>query len=73
MLDKPSLLARFADIVGARHVIAEPTDMERYLVEDRGLYHGRALCVARWRPVRAMSFSMWIVWIASWRQMSISP
>jgi FAD/FMN-containing dehydrogenase len=47
MLDKPSLLSRFADIVGARHVIAEPTDMERYLVEDRGLYHGRALCVVR--------------------------
>jgi FAD/FMN-containing dehydrogenase len=47
MLDKPSLLSRFGEIVGARHVIAEPADMERYLVEDRGLYHGRALCVVR--------------------------
>jgi FAD/FMN-containing dehydrogenase len=47
MLDKPSLLSRFAEIVGARQVIAEPADMERYLVEERGLYHGRALCVVR--------------------------
>src|SRR5438270_901050 len=47
MLDKPSLLSRFGDIVGARHVVAEPADMEPYLVEDRGLYHGRALCVVR--------------------------
>src|SRR5438270_9497766 len=47
MLDTPSLLSRFGEIVGARHVVAEPADMERYLVEDRGLYHGRALCVVR--------------------------
>jgi FAD/FMN-containing dehydrogenase len=47
MLDRPSLLSRFGDIVGTRHVIAEPADMERYVVEDRGLYHGRALCVVR--------------------------
>jgi FAD/FMN-containing dehydrogenase len=47
MLDTPSLLSRFVEIVGARHVIAEPADMERYIVEDRGLYHGRALCVVR--------------------------
>ncbi len=47
MLDRPSLLSRFAEIVGARHVIGEPADMEAYLVEDRGLYHGRALCVLR--------------------------
>src|SRR3954453_15565420 len=47
MLDKPSLLSRFGEIVGARHVIADPADMEPYLVEDRGLYRGRALCVVR--------------------------
>src|SRR5438270_1862609 len=47
MLDTPSLLSRFGEIVGARHVVAEPADMEHYLVEDRGLYHGRALCVVR--------------------------
>jgi FAD/FMN-containing dehydrogenase len=47
MLDKPSLLSRFGALVGARHVIADPQDMERYLIEDRGLYHGRALCVVR--------------------------
>jgi FAD/FMN-containing dehydrogenase len=47
MLDRPSLLSRFGEIVGARHVVADPADMERYLVEDRGLFHGRALCVVR--------------------------
>ncbi|MBV8848712.1 MAG: FAD-binding oxidoreductase [Methylobacteriaceae bacterium] len=47
MLDKPSLLSRFGEIVGARNVIADPADMARYLVEDRGLFHGRALCVVR--------------------------
>jgi FAD/FMN-containing dehydrogenase len=47
MLDKPSLLSRFGALVGARHVIADPQEMERYLIEDRGLYHGRALCVVR--------------------------
>src|ERR1700760_371568 len=47
MLDRPSLLSRFAEIVGARNLIAELADMEAYLVEDRGLYHGRALCVVR--------------------------
>jgi FAD/FMN-containing dehydrogenase len=47
MLDNPSLLSRFAEIVGARQVITEPSDMERYLVEERGLYRGRALCVVR--------------------------
>jgi FAD/FMN-containing dehydrogenase len=47
MLDKTSFLARFGEIVGARYVTAEPADMQPYLVEDRGLYHGRAFCVVR--------------------------
>jgi FAD/FMN-containing dehydrogenase len=47
MLDKPALLSRFGEIVGARQVITDPADMERYLIEDRGLYHGRALGVVR--------------------------
>jgi FAD/FMN-containing dehydrogenase len=55
MLDKPSLMSRFAEIVGARNVIAEPSDMERYLIEDRGLYHGRALCVLRPANVEEVS------------------
>jgi FAD/FMN-containing dehydrogenase len=55
MLDKPSLLSRFGHIVGARHVVTEPADMERYLVEDRGLYHGRALCVVRPGKVEEVS------------------
>src|SRR4051812_20464669 len=47
MLDKTSFLSRFGEIVGARYVTAEPADMQPYLVEDRGLYHGRAFCVVR--------------------------
>ncbi|GAC1337593.1 MAG: FAD-binding oxidoreductase [Beijerinckiaceae bacterium] len=47
MLDKPSLLSKFGAIVGAGHVIADPHDMERYLVEERGLYHGRAAAIVR--------------------------
>jgi FAD/FMN-containing dehydrogenase len=55
MLDKPSLLSRFGEIVGTRHLIADPGDMERYLIEDRGLYRGRALCVARPGTVEEVS------------------
>src|SRR5947209_3758694 len=55
MLDRPSLLSRFGEIVGARHVLADPADMQRYLVEDRGLYHGRALCVVRPGSVEEVS------------------
>jgi FAD/FMN-containing dehydrogenase len=55
MLDRPSLLSRFGEIVGSRHVLAEPQDMHRYLVEDRGLYQGRALCVVRPGTVEEVS------------------
>ena len=34
-------------IVGAAHVIGEARDMEPFLVEQRGLYHGRARAVVR--------------------------
>ena len=41
------LLARFADIVGARYAITDPAAQEPYLVEQRDLYHGRTPMVLR--------------------------
>ncbi len=43
----PELLARFAAIVGERHAITDPLAQEAYLVEGRGLYHGRTPVVLR--------------------------
>jgi FAD/FMN-containing dehydrogenase len=43
----PSLLARFAAIVGARNAITEAADIAPYITEDRGLYHGRSPLVLR--------------------------
>ena len=43
----PDLIARFAAIVGAKHAITEPAEQESYLVEERGLYHGRSAVVLR--------------------------
>ncbi|PNG25204.1 FAD-binding oxidoreductase [Methylocella silvestris] len=42
-----ALLDRFGTMLGARHILANADDMAPYLVEPRGLYHGRALCVLR--------------------------
>ena len=42
-----ALLDRFAAIVGAKHVLTDTSDTIAYLIEQRDLYHGRALCVAR--------------------------
>jgi FAD/FMN-containing dehydrogenase len=53
MLDKPptkvdpSLLARFATIVGEKYAITDPQAQEPYLVEQRNLYHGRTPMVLR--------------------------
>src|SRR5271170_1575026 len=53
MLDKsamatnPSLLARFAAIVGEKYAIADPQMQAPYLVEMRDLYHGRTPMVLR--------------------------
>ncbi|MEA2991669.1 MAG: hypothetical protein QOD40_589 [Alphaproteobacteria bacterium] len=46
---KPSvdLLARFTAIVGAKYAITDPAEQEAYLVEGRGLYHGRTPMVLR--------------------------
>jgi FAD/FMN-containing dehydrogenase len=43
----PSLLARFAAIVGPRHGLTEPAEIAPYLTEERGLYHGRSPLVLR--------------------------
>jgi len=43
----PSLLARFAAIVGEKYAIADPAEQQAYLVEGRGLYHGRTPLVLR--------------------------
>src|SRR5437660_8542959 len=43
----PSLLARFAAIVGERYAITDPRAQEPYLVEMRGLYRGRTPLVLR--------------------------
>ncbi len=42
-----SLVARFGDIVGGKYLITDPAAQEPYLVEQRGLYHGRTPAVLR--------------------------
>jgi D-lactate dehydrogenase (cytochrome) len=41
------LLARFAAIVGGKYAITDPAEQESYLIEGRGLYHGRTPMVLR--------------------------
>jgi FAD/FMN-containing dehydrogenase len=41
------LLARFIAIVGEKNAITDPAEQEGYLVENRGLYHGRTPAVLR--------------------------
>ena len=41
------LLERFSAIVGAKYAITNPAEQEPYLVEGRGLYHGRTPVVLR--------------------------
>ena len=43
----PDLVARFAAIVGAANAITDPAEQESYLVEERGLYHGRSAAILR--------------------------
>ncbi|MEO0618577.1 MAG: FAD-binding oxidoreductase [Pseudomonadota bacterium] len=45
--DVSDIRARCAAIVGARHVLSAPDDVAGHLVERRGLYEGRTLCVVR--------------------------
>src|SRR5712671_5041827 len=44
---KPELLARFAAIVGKKYAVTDPAAQAPYLVEMRGLYHGRTQLVLR--------------------------
>ena len=43
----PSLANRIAEIIGERYVLTDPLDVEPYLIEQRDLWHGKALCVVR--------------------------
>ncbi|MFK8252130.1 FAD-binding oxidoreductase [Ancylobacter terrae] len=47
MPDIAALLADVTGRLGARHVLTAPEDMAPYLVEERGLYHGRTPAVVR--------------------------
>ncbi len=51
----PDLVSRFAAIVGANHAITDPLEQEGYLVEERGLYHGRTAAVLRPGSVEEVS------------------
>src|SRR4030095_15811545 len=43
----PDILARFAAIVGHKYALTDPAAIEPYMIEQRGLYHGRAPLVLR--------------------------
>ena len=49
VLSRPaaSIAARLAGIVGERYVLTDPQDVAPYLIEQRDLWHGKALCVVR--------------------------
>jgi FAD/FMN-containing dehydrogenase len=43
----PELLLRFASIVGGKYTVTDPAMLEPFLVEGRGLYHGRSAMLLR--------------------------
>src|SRR6187455_1206009 len=43
----PDLLPRFAAIVGDKYAITDPAALEPYLIEGRGIYHGRSSMLLR--------------------------
>jgi len=43
----PDLLRRFAAVVGEKYAITDPASLEPFLVEGRGLYHGRTSMLLR--------------------------
>jgi len=47
MISTPSLSERLAGIVGAAHVLSDPAEVEPFLNDWRGRYHGRAQCVVQ--------------------------
>lgn len=51
----PALLARFAAIVGDSHALREQQDIAPYLIEPRGLWHGKTSLVLRPGSVEEVS------------------
>ncbi|MDH4992723.1 FAD-binding oxidoreductase [Aquamicrobium lusatiense] len=49
------LVQRFAEIVGARHALTSQQDIAPYLIEPRGLWHGRTSLVLRPGSVEEVS------------------
>ena len=47
MNDSATLIGALADIVGRAHVLTAPSEIEPYVVDWRGRYHGSALAVVR--------------------------
>ena len=47
MTNRSAFLSDLAGLVGAANVLTDPALVEGYLIEPRGLFHGRALAVAR--------------------------
>src|SRR5271169_3384197 len=43
----PDLLPRFAAIVGDKYAVTDPAALEPFLIEGRGLYHGRTAMLLR--------------------------
>ena len=43
----PELLPRFASIVGDKYAITDPAALEPFLIEGRGIYHGRSAMLLR--------------------------
>lgn len=43
----PELIDQFRRIVGERHAITDPADIEAYVTEERNLFHGRSPLVLR--------------------------
>ncbi|MCG6205517.1 FAD-binding oxidoreductase [Rhodopseudomonas sp. HC1] len=43
----PELIARFTAIVGARHALTDPAELEAYVTEERNLYRGHSPLVLR--------------------------
>lgn len=66
----PVLLDRFAAIVGAGHALRDSSDIAGYLIEPRGLWHGRTAMVLRPGSVEEVSR---IMKLASETRTSIVP
>jgi FAD/FMN-containing dehydrogenase len=54
-LPSPSILDRFAAIVGEKHVFRQAADIAPFLVENRGLYHGASPMVLKPGTVEEVS------------------